>query len=81
MIKYPLSTEKSMRMMEAENKLVFVIDKAATKSDVKAAIEKIFKAKVDKVNTFMDNKGKKKAYVKFNIETPAIDVATELGLM
>ena len=80
-IKYPLSTEKSMRMMESENKLVFVIDKDASKKDVKAAVEKMFKARVDKVNTFIDARGKKKAYVKFNIETPAIDVATELGMM
>lgn len=80
-IKYPLSTEKSMRLMEAENKLIFVIDKAATKQDVKAAIEKVFKVKVDKVNTFTGSDGKKKAYIKFNRETPAIDVATELGLM
>jgi len=80
-VKYPLSTEKSIRLMEAENKLVFVVDKRAKKKEVKEAIEKAFKVKVDKVNTFVDVKGRKKAYIKFSKETPAIDIATQLGLM
>ena len=80
-IKYPLSTEKSIRLMESENKLIFVVDKKATSSEVKGAIEKMFKAKVKKVNTFICPDGKKKAYVKFSDETPAIDIAAQLGLM
>lgn len=80
-IKYPLSTEKSIRLMESENKLIFVVDKAAKKKDVKEAIEKTFKVKVVKVNTFIGVDGKKKAYIKFSKESPAIDIATQLGLM
>jgi len=38
-IKYPLSTEKSIRLMEAENKLIFVVDRKAAKKDIKKAIE------------------------------------------
>ena len=80
-IKYPLSTEKSIRMMESENKLMFVVEKKAKKGDVKKAIEEMFKAKVESVNTFVGNDGKKRAYVKFSSETPAIEIATQLGLM
>lgn len=80
-VKHPLSTEKGIRLMESENKLLFIVDKKATKKDVKEAIEKMFKAKVDKVNTLVGPDGKKKAYVKFSAETPAIDIATQLGLM
>lgn len=80
-IKYPLSTEKSIRLMESENKLVFIVDKRANKKDIKEAIEKSFKVKVDRVNTFVDVKGRKKAYIRFSKETPAIDIATQLGLM
>ena len=80
-IKYPLSTEKSIRLMESENKLVFVVDKHATRQDIKHAIEKMFKAKVAKVNTYVCVSGEKKAYVQFSPETPAIDIATQLGLM
>lgn len=80
-IKNPLSTEKSVRLMERENKLLFVVDKKADKWDIKEAVEKLFKVKVEKVTTLNDMDGKKKAYVKLSAETPAIDVATELGLM
>jgi ribosomal protein L23 len=80
-IKYPLSTEKSIRLMESENKLVFVIDLDATKLDVKAAVEKVLKVKVDDVKTFINKDGKKRAFVKLNPENPAIDVAAQLGLM
>lgn len=67
--------------MEAENKLVFVITKASKKQDVKKAVEELFKVKVEKVNTYIDRKGNKKAYVKLSADTPAIDVATKMGLM
>lgn len=80
-IKYPLSTEKSIRLMESENKLIFVVAKDATKKAVKEAIEKNFKVRVDSVTTLIDKRGKKRAYVQFNQETPALDVATKLGLM
>ena len=80
-IKYPLSTEKSIRLMESENKLGFIVEKKATKKDIKEAIEKEFKVKVVSVNTFNSMKGEKKAYVKLSPENPAIDIATQLGLM
>ncbi|MBU1199065.1 MAG: 50S ribosomal protein L23 [Nanoarchaeota archaeon] len=80
-IKYPLSTEKSIRLMESENKLVFVVDDKASKPEIKMAIEKLFNVKVIKVTTNNDPKGRKKAYVKFAAESPAIDLATKLGLM
>lgn len=79
-IKYPLSTEKSVKLMESDNKLTFIVDKSATKSEIKKEIEENFKVKVIDVNT-MIHKGKKKAYVKLSPETPAIDVATQLGLI
>jgi large subunit ribosomal protein L23 len=80
-IKYPLSTEKAIRMMEAENKLIFVVEKRATKADIKSAVEEAFNVKVKGVNTQLDHDGNKKAYVKLSFETPAIDVASNLGIM
>ncbi len=80
-IKYPLTTEKNVRLMQAENKLVFITDRKAKKPEIKKAIEHVFKVKVEKVNTTILPTGKKKAYVKLSMDTPAIDVATELGLM
>ena len=80
-IKYALATEKSIRLMESENKLVFVVDISAKKPEIAKAIEDEFKVKVLGVKTLIDTKGRKKAYIKFSEETPAIDVATKLGLM
>ena len=80
-IKYPLSTEKSIRLMESENKLIFMVNLKSTKKQVKEAVEKLFKVKVEGVNTLVTPKGKKKAYVKLSADTPALDVATDLGLM
>ena len=33
-VKYPLSTEKSIRLMESENKLIFVVDNKAKKEEI-----------------------------------------------
>ena len=80
-IKYPLATEKSIRLMESENKLIFIVDKKSTKKDIKKDVETFFKVKVLKINTATDTSGRKKAYVKLSPETPAIDIATDLGLI
>ena len=80
-IKYPLSTEKSIRLLEAENKLVFVVDMKATKKEIKEAVEQMFKIKTLKVNVSIAAHAEKRAYVKLAPEFPAIDIATELGLM
>ncbi len=80
-VKHPLSTEKTIRQMESENTLVFIVDKKATKEQIKKEIEILYKVKVARVNTAIDTKNRKKAYVRFSDETPAIDLATQLGLM
>ena len=80
-IKYPLSTEKSIRLMESENKLIFVVSNNSTKKDIKKAIEEMFKVEVDSVNTLVSQDGEKRAYVKFSAKNPAIDIATQMGLM
>lgn len=80
-IKYPLTTEKAVRLMESENKLIFVVNLRSNKKEIKDSIESLFKVKVLKVNTLVSPDGLKKAYIKLSAETPAIDVATQLGLM
>ena len=80
-IKNPLSTEKSIRLMEAENKLIFVVNKKATKKEIKKAVEQMFKVGVVDVNTFTSPEGEKRAYVRFSPKNPAIDIATRMGLM
>jgi ribosomal protein uL23 len=80
-IKYPISSEKSIRLMEKENKLMFLVDMRSKKPQIKKIIEDTFKVKVVQLNTFIGQDGKKRAYVKLSPETPAIDLATKLGLI
>jgi large subunit ribosomal protein L23 len=60
-IRYPVMTEKSTKVLEESNAYVFVVDKAATKSDVKGAIERVFDVHVESVNTIVV-KGKRKVF-------------------
>ncbi len=80
-IKYPLSTEKSIRQIEFDNKLVFAVHPRATKRDVKRAVEELFKVKVTRVNIQNSFTGIKKAYVKLGPEHLASDVSADLGLI
>ncbi len=51
LIKRPIITEKTTRLME-QSKYCFVVDPRANKIQIKQAIEEIFKVKVTSVNTF-----------------------------
>ncbi|MFA5485179.1 MAG: 50S ribosomal protein L23 [Candidatus Pacearchaeota archaeon] len=75
-----ISTEKIVRQIEIDNILVFQVDRAINKPEIKKEIEDLFKVKVDKIRTFT-RLNKKYAYVKLNSKYPAIDIATKLGLM
>jgi large subunit ribosomal protein L23 len=82
----PVVTEKSTNL-SADNKVVFRVLKSATKSQIKEAVEKIFKTKVDSINTitipaktrrFRGVEGKKAAYKKAIVtlkEGSTIDLA------
>ena len=50
-IRRPLITEKGMGVKETENTLVFEVDVKATKTEVKQAVETLFKVKVSGVRT------------------------------
>ncbi len=80
-LEYPLSTEKAVRQMEAENCLIFIVNKESSKGQIKWATEKAFGVKVQKVRTLLDPKGRRKAYIKLKPETPASEVTTALGLV
>jgi large subunit ribosomal protein L23 len=59
-IRSPVITEKSTAASE-QDKVVFNVAKRATKDDIKAAVEALFKVKVKSVNTLV-RKGKKKRF-------------------
>jgi len=76
----PITTEKAVRLIEAENVLVFVVDRKMRKAEIKKQIEGNFKVKVEKIRSLIKG-NKKKVYVKLNKENPAVDIATKLGMI
>ena len=50
-IKAPIITEQSMKLVETQNTYTFKVDKKANKIEIKNAIETIFNVKVVRVNT------------------------------
>ena len=80
-LKHPHMSEKSISLIEKENKIVFVVDRKATKKQIKYAFEKFFGVKVEKVNTLITPKGEKKAFIKLAPKFKASDVATKLGIL
>ncbi|MBS3055527.1 MAG: 50S ribosomal protein L23 [Candidatus Aenigmarchaeota archaeon] len=80
-LKYPYLTERSISLVENENKIVFVVERKANKQQIREAFEKVFQVKVDKVNTETLLSGEKKAFIKLKPEFKAGDVAVKLGII
>jgi len=80
-VKYPLLSEKAVNLVEKENKLIFIVDKSATKEQIKKTVEELYNVEVEKVNTSINSKGQKRAFVKFKKDKAAIDLATKLNII
>jgi large subunit ribosomal protein L23 len=50
-IRRPIITEKGLGIKETQSTLVFQVAKQATKTEIKEAVQTIFKVKVDSVRT------------------------------
>jgi large subunit ribosomal protein L23 len=80
-ILYPLMTESSSLMVEKENKLVFMVNLRANKSDVKKAVERLYEVRVEDINVLITSTGEKKAFVKLHPDYKAVDIAIRLGIL
>lgn len=80
-IRYPVMTEVTSRILEAENKLVFIVNKNATKRDIKVAVEELYDVVVDNVNSTITPEGEKKAFVRLTSDYKAADIAIKLGIL
>ena len=78
---YPLMTESASLMVERDNKLIFIVNKKAGKSDVKKAVEELYEVKVERITVQTTPQGLKKAFVKLHPEFKASDVAIKLGIL
>lgn len=80
-ILYPIMTEVTSRLIETENKLVFITDLKARKRDIRRAVEELYEVKVRDVNVLITRNGEKKAFVRLEPEYSATDVAIRLGIL
>lgn len=76
----PVITENAITLIESENKLVFMVDRKATKKDIRRTVEILYEVEVDKINVLITPLGEKKAFVKLNPRFKAADVAIKLGI-
>ena len=74
-------SEDSVKLIETENKITFIIDARANKNDVRRAVEELYEVDVLKVHTLTAPDGRKKAYVKLSQESRASDLAVKLGIL
>lgn len=81
MILYPLMTESASLLVEKENKIIFMVDLKAGKSDVKRAVEQLYEVRVEHVNMQITPRGEKKAFVKLHPDYKASDIAIRLGIL
>ncbi len=79
-VEHPHLSEKSMDVVDRENKLVLIVDNRATKPQIQASVEELFGVEVASVNT-LNHGSEKKAYVKLTDDYDAMDVATRLGML
>lgn len=80
-LKYPFVTEKATMMLEGENKLQFIVERNATKQNIKRDLESAFGQEITGIRTMMTMKGEKKAIVKFADEKAAEEILSRLGIM
>jgi large subunit ribosomal protein L23 len=80
-LRHPYVTEKAMMTLEKENKLQFLVEKNATKKQIKREIEKTFEQDVRGISTVMTMHGEKKAIISFANEKAAEEILSRLGIM
>ncbi len=77
---HPRITEKAVRLIEDENKLVFVVSEDSNKREIKEAVEILFEVEVEDVNTQITPSAEKRAFVKLSPEYDADEIAARLGV-
>ena len=78
-IYHPYVTEKTMNLMERLNRLEFIVARAATKTQIKIAFEKLYNAKIQKINTKILKDGKH-AIIKLKPEYSAEEIGMRIGI-
>ena len=76
----PYITEKTFELVETQKKICFIVERTASKSAIKTAINTLYEQKAIAVNTARTIYGKK-AFVEFQTVDVARDLATKIGML
>ena len=76
----PHVTEKTTNLIDHNNELAFVVLRESNKAEIKSAFEKLFDEKIARLNTHINSKGLKIAYIKLDEENKAEDIAIRIGV-
>ena len=84
---HPYVTEKTLNYLQGTaaqnqtdgNRLEFIVRRDATKTEIRAAFEKLFEVKVEKVNTLLAKDGKH-AIIKLTKEFSAEEIGMRIGV-
>ena len=79
-IQRPYITEKTYALVENEQKVCFLVEKEATKTQIIEAVKILYNEDAINVKTARTIYGKK-AFVKFNSPDKARDLANKVGMM
>ena len=77
---HPYITEKTFELVETQKKICFIVEKTASKSVIKNAINTLYEQKVLSINTARTIYGKK-AFAEFETVDVARDLATKIGML
>jgi ribosomal protein L23 len=80
-LKYPLSTEKAVGIVDRGNTITYVVDSRASKTDIKKEFERSFNVKIKSINTINMPRNMKKAFIRLAKGYNATDVALKLKLV
>ena len=76
----PYITEKTYALVENEQKICFLVEKEATKTQIIEAVKILYNEDAINIETARTIYGKK-AFVKFNSTDKARDLANKIGMM
>jgi large subunit ribosomal protein L23 len=69
-----------MNQMDFDNKLQFIVDLDAEKSEIEAEIESRYDVTVTGLNTMVTPRGEKKAIVRLSESDDAQEIASRIGV-
>ena len=80
-LNYPLSTEKSIGIIEKGNTITYMVDFRASKAQIKKEFEERFGVKIAAIRVANTPRNEKKAYIKLAKGSNASEIAMKLKLV